>query len=143
MKARLQKIMLIVWFLGLAPWGLLAALLIIAATACADWGASVFGYIFTVLWMLIGVGLPVAALLLIRRLNEGYDVRLRRLLLGFYFLVFVYCGIWAGSGVRRDETDFSLFSVWEFTALCVVLLVPVLATLFMPAEEVSTGPAPR
>lgn len=133
MKIRLQRAMLIVLFLGLVPCGLLALLLLFGAVGCAIRDGFSYGVVFAVFFMAIGVALPVMALLLLRELNEGYGLKLRRLLFGFYLAVFIYCGLWA----------ISLESL-EFVALvCAVLLVPVLATMFMPVEAASTDPAPR
>lgn len=125
--------MLIVLFLGLVPCGLFALILLFGAVGCAIRDGFTYSVVIAVFFMAIGGALPVVALLLLRELNEGYGLKLRRLLLGFYLAVFIYCSLWA----------ISVESL-EFVALVgVILLVPVLATLFMSAGEASTGPAPH
>ncbi|AHF93993.1 hypothetical protein OPIT5_02520 [Opitutaceae bacterium TAV5] len=131
MKIRVQQVILVFMLLVLAPCALLAGLLVIAAIASIWSSMAPLSDTIAIFFLLPAILLLVGDILLLRRLTtNGYDARSRHLLFGFYAIVLLYCGVWAGSTASRDGHSFLIFSEDQIMLIVLLLLFPILITLF-------------
>ena len=135
MKTRIHRWLLGLMLLLLMPGTLLACLLLVGVIGCGiqqGFRASDFP-------AMVMLGIPPAliwcGLWLQMGLRQGIHPMLRRKLLAFYLVVLVYCAIWLFSPISHADVEIGFFSTEDQVVGSVVLILPVLITLFTNPEE--------
>lgn len=78
------------------------------------------------------VGIGVVGVRLFFGLLGGFNTRLKRKLLGFYFVTAGYCSLWTFFSFDHEGGSSSIFSSYEQALIIGFLLIPVSLTFFTP-----------
>lgn len=134
MKTRFHQWQLGLMLLFLMPGSFLACLLLIGMLGSGfDHGFEAGNFVAAVI-LLMPPALVWWGFWLLPGLRQGFHHKLRRQLLAYYLVVWVYCAMWLFSTVSRAGNKTGIFPL-EIQIVGSVILIPVLITLFSSPEE--------
>ena len=135
MKTLIHSRMLGLILLLLIPGAALACLFLVAAAGSSITYGFEPRFLPAMVIFLIPPALIWRGLRLISGLRHGFHSTLRRKLLAFYLVTFAYCALWLFGPVTRNGESFMLFSIIQQVAGSIILIAPILITLFTGPEE--------
>lgn len=121
--------------LCLIPGTFLACLLLIGMIGSGFKQGFQIGYAAAALVLLIPPFLIAWGLRMLKKLRQGFHQMLRRQLLAYYLVVWVYCALWLFSTVSHSGHKTGIFPVEIQIAGGVILVIPVFITLFTSPGE--------
>jgi hypothetical protein len=135
MKTRFHRWLLGLTLLFLMPGTFLACLLLIGMIGSGfEHGFEVSNLVAAVILLippvLIGWGLRM-----LKEFRQGFHHKLRRQLFAYYLVVLIYCAIWLFSTASRAGNKIGIFPVEIQIVGSVILILPVLITLFSAPQE--------
>jgi hypothetical protein len=134
MKVRFHRWLLGLILLLLMPGTLLASLLFIGLIYSSYHDGFLTSYFVSVPILLIPPALIWWGFRLLPGLRQGFHHKLRRHLLAYYLVVSVYCAFWLFSTASRAGNKSQIFPFEIQIAGSVILILPVLITLFTSPE---------
>jgi len=133
-KTRFHRWLLGLMMLFLMPGTFLACLLMIGLVGSGFDGGFEGIYLLLALFLLVPLLFIGWGFYMLRELKEGFHYKLRRQLLAYYLIVFVYCAVWLFSTASRASDKFAIFPLETQIAGSLILITPVLITLFSNPE---------
>lgn len=135
MKTRFHRWLLGLTLLFLMPGTFLACLLLIGMIGSGFEHGLEAGNLVVAIVLLIPPALIWWGFWLLPGLRQGFHHKLRRQLFAYYLVVLIYCAIWLFSTVSRAGNKFGIFPFEIQIVGSVILILPVLITLFSAPEE--------
>jgi len=135
MKTRIHRWLLGLMLLLLLPGTLLACLGLIGGIG----DGILLGFRASAAVAMVVCAIPPALVFwgfrMLPELSQGVHPTLRRHLLGFYLAVLVYCGGWLFAPISHGDVEIRLFSTGVQVIGSIILIFPVLITLFTEPEK--------